>query len=86
MFIHLMDADGQLVANYNEMRLTRLWPPGEVTPDVHHIVPDPPIPAGTYRLLMGMYHWPSIERLPVWDRQGVPLADNLVVLQSIEVR
>nr|NIV36863.1 hypothetical protein [Anaerolineae bacterium] len=36
VFIHLLDADGQLAANHNEMRLTSLWPPGEVVPDVHH--------------------------------------------------
>jgi hypothetical protein len=85
VFIHLLDAHGQLVANHNEMRLTSLWPPGEVVPDVHHVVPDPPIPVGTYWLQIGMYPWPSLERLPVWDSQGIEQTDRVVVLQSVEV-
>jgi hypothetical protein len=85
VFIHLLDAHGELVANHNEMRLTSLWPPGEVVPDVHHVVPDPPIPGGTYWLQIGMYPWPSLERLPVWDSQGVEQMDRVVVLQSVEV-
>jgi hypothetical protein len=86
VFIHLLDADDQLVANHNEMRLTSLWPPGEVIPDVHHVVSDPSVAPGTYRLHMGMYHWPSLERLPIWDRHGVPQADHLLVLHPVEVR
>jgi len=86
VFIHLLDAHGQLAANHNEMRLTSLWPPGEVMPDVHRVVPDPPIPAGTYRLQIGMYPWPSLERLPVWDNQGAEQPDRVVVLQSVEVQ
>jgi hypothetical protein len=85
VFIHLLDADGQLAANHNEMRLTSLWPPGEVVPDVHHVVPDAPIPEGTYRLQIGMYPWPSLERLPVWDSQGVEQVDRVVLLKSVEV-
>jgi hypothetical protein len=32
-----------------------------------------------------MYPWPSLERLPVWDSQGVEQMDRVVVLQSVEV-
>jgi hypothetical protein len=85
VFIHLLDTDGQLAANHNEMRLTSLWPPGEVVPDVHHVVPESPIPGGTYWLQIGMYAWPSLERLPVWDSQGVEQMDRVVILQSVEV-
>jgi len=86
VFIHLLDDSGQLVANHNEMRLTGLWPPGEIMPDVHHIVPDLPMPRGMYKLQMGMYHWPTMERLPIWDEFGVQQADHLITLQFIEVQ
>jgi hypothetical protein len=55
-------------------------------PDVHHIALDPNIPAGTYHLQVGMYRWPSMERLPVRDEDGVEHPDRVVVLQPVEVR
>jgi hypothetical protein len=39
-----------------------------------------------YRLQVGMYRWPSLERLPVWDSGGIEQVDRVIVLQSIEVR
>jgi hypothetical protein len=33
-----------------------------------------------------MYEWPGMERLPVWDKDGVEQPDRVVVLQSIELR
>ncbi len=91
VFVHLLDANGQLVASHdgpptNGQNPTRTWLPGEIVPDVHHIVLDPGIPVGTYRLQVGMYRWPSVERLPVWDSQGVEQAEHVIVLQLIAVQ
>jgi len=91
VFVHLLDADGQLVASHDGPPLdgrypTMAWLPGDVVPDVHRLVLDPGTPAGTYDLRVGMYQWPSLERLPVWDGQGVEQADRIVVLQSIQVQ
>jgi hypothetical protein len=91
VFVHLLGADGQLVASHDGPPMdgrypTRAWLPGDVVPDVHRLVLDPDTPAGMYDLRVGMYQWPSLERLPVWDRQGVEQADRIMVLQSIQVR
>ncbi len=91
VFVHLLGADGQVVAGHDGPPMggryaTRAWIPGEVVPDVHRLVLGPAVPVGTYRLQVGMYRWPSMERLPVWDKDGVEQADRAVLLGSIEVR
>jgi hypothetical protein len=91
VFVHLLDADGQLVASHDGPPMdgrypTRAWLPGDVVPDVHRLVLAPDTPVGMYDLRVGMYQWPSLERLPVWDSQGVEQADRIMVLQSIQVQ
>ena len=91
VFVHLLDASGQLVAGHDGPPMdgqspTRTWLPGEIVLDVHRIVLNPGTPVGTYRLQVGMYRWPSVERLPIWDSQGVEQRDRVIILQSIEVR
>jgi hypothetical protein len=91
VFVHLLDVSGQLVAGHDGPPMdgqspTRNWLPGEIVSDVHRIVLDPGTPGGTCRLQVGMYRWPSVERLPIWDSQGVEQRDRVMILQSIEVR
>jgi len=91
VFVHLLDANDQLVASHDGPPMdgryaTSAWLPGEVVPDVHRLALDPQIPPGTYRLQVGMYRWPSLERLPVWDREGMEQAECVIVLQSIQVQ
>jgi len=91
VFVHLLSADGQLVSGHDGPPMggrypTSVWLPGEVVPDIHPMVLDPETPVGMYRLQVGMYRWPSLERLPVWDSQGVGQPDRVLVLQFIEVR
>jgi len=90
VFVHLLDAEGQLVASHDGPPLggrypTGAWLPGDVVPDTHRLALNPGTPTGTYQLQVGMYSWPSLERLPVWDEQGVEQAERVVVLQSVEV-
>ncbi len=91
VFVHLVDTNSELVASHDGPPMDRRYPtgawlPGEVVPDVHRIVLDPGIPVGTYRLQVGMYRWPSLERLPVWDTWGVEQTDRVIALQSIEIQ
>jgi hypothetical protein len=90
VFVHLLDGDGQLVASHDGPPVagrypTTTWLPGDIVPDVIRIELDPNTPVGRYRLQAGMYRWPSLERLPVWDSQGIEQIDRVVVLQSVEV-
>ncbi|MBN1313528.1 MAG: hypothetical protein JXB30_19130 [Anaerolineae bacterium] len=91
VFVHLLDAGGQLVASHDGPPMdgryaTTAWIPGEFVPDTHHLVLDSQIPAGTYQLQVGMYRWPSVERLAVAEGSGVEVSDRAIVLQTIRVR
>jgi hypothetical protein len=90
VFVHLVDAEGQIVASHDGPPMdgryaTGAWLPGEVVPDTHRLALDSGVPTGTYRLWVGMYRWPDVERLPVWDSQGVEQAERSIVLQSLVV-
>nr|NIV35946.1 hypothetical protein [Anaerolineae bacterium] len=90
VFVHVLGGDGHLVASHDGPPVagrypTTTWLPGDIVPDVIRVELDPNIPVGRYRLQAGMYRWPSLERLPVWDGQGVEQVDRVVVLQSVEV-
>jgi hypothetical protein len=91
VFVHLLDGQGQPVAGHdgppvNRRYPTGTWRPGDIIPDAHSLVLDPGLPPGTYRLLTGMYRWPSGKRLPVRDSEGVEQPNGVVVLGSIQVQ
>ncbi len=91
VFVHLIDASGQPVAQHDGPPMggrypSSAWLPGDVVPDTHRIALGPDALLGTYRLQVGMYRWPSLERLPVWDAQGMEQVDRVVVLQPVQVQ
>ncbi len=82
IFLHLKNANGDLIAQqdalpYDGQYPTWAWPPGEIIVTTHTLtVPtDQPPP---YTLAVGMYGWPSLERLPV-IQDGQAQADNVVI-------
>jgi hypothetical protein len=90
VFVHLLNAEGEFVAGHDGPPFdgrypTQAWLPGDVVPDRHPLILDPAVPPGAYRLQVGMYQWPSLERLPVWDRQGEVQPEHAVVLQWVTV-
>ena len=90
VFVHLLDATGQLVASHDGSPVdgrypATTWLPGEVVPDVHRMALDPQVSVGTYWLQVGMYSWPSMERLPIWDSHGVEQVGRVIALHSVEV-
>jgi len=67
-FVHLVDEEGQRMAGSDQQPggvfyPTDLWRPGEVLRDEHAFTVPPETPAGRYRLLVGMYSYPSMEFL-----------------------
>jgi hypothetical protein len=90
VFVHLLDQGGNLRAQQDCQPQkgdypTSLWRRGEVIWDGHEIPLPPYLPAGTYRLVAGMYLLESMERLPVFDETGRRLPSDLIPLREIQV-
>jgi hypothetical protein len=67
-FVHLVDEGGQRVTGSDqqpggEFYPTDLWRPAEILRDEHVFTVPPETPPGKYRLLVGMYSYPSLESL-----------------------
>ncbi len=82
IFLHLKTTNGDLIAQqdglpHDGQYPTWAWLPGEIVVTSHRLtVPtDQPPP---YTLAVGMYAWPSLERLPV-TQDGRQQADNVAV-------
>jgi len=88
VFTHLIDLDGELVAQQDGMPVngtvpTTCWVPGEVIVDRYDIAVGPKVPPGDYRLETGLYLWQTGERLP---STGVgAISDGRVVLATISI-
>jgi 4-amino-4-deoxy-L-arabinose transferase-like glycosyltransferase len=91
IFFHLLDSQGNLVAQSDAAALADNWTTSALIPgvpfDLSRVldVPDGLVP-GNYRLVMGAYRYPSLERLPAADAEGRTLSDGLIELGSIEIR
>jgi hypothetical protein len=86
VFVHLTRADGQLLAQMDRQPLdgrfsTSNWIPGQIITDIVTV----PLPTSASNeplvLNLGMYTWPSLQRLAVTDASGVPQRDNMIVVQ-----
>jgi uncharacterized membrane protein len=84
VFVHLLDAEGRLVAQHDGQPgggslPTSSWVGGEVIADEHPLGLDLNLPPDSYRLEVGLYLWPTMERLPVLDETGQVQADKAVL-------
>ncbi len=67
-FVHLLDAEGQKVAQSDHLPggvyyPTSLWQPGEMLLDVHRLVLPEALGPAPHTLLVGFYQQPSLQRL-----------------------
>jgi len=60
------------------------WPPDAVVEDRRAIAIDPSTPPGDYDLLVGLYDYATLDRLPVLDASGAP-AESRVRLAVVRV-
>jgi len=92
-FVHLRKADGspfglaqgRLLAQVDRQPLdgrfpTSYWLPGQVVTDVVSLSSAPDTYNGPLVLDVGMYIWPSLERLSVVDASGIPQRDNVITI------
>jgi hypothetical protein len=85
LFLHVKDAEGNLVAQQDVLPFdgqypTWAWRVGETVITPHRLT----VPNGSispYTLSVGMYRYPSLERLAVvWD--GEPVPDHVVIISA----
>ena len=70
VFVHLLDSSDQLVAQLDRpagsfASPTSTWHKGQAWRDSYPVLLPPGLPDGVYTLHIGMYNWPSLERLPI---------------------
>lgn len=83
IFVHLLDADGALLATADGLpnsglSPTTIWQPGDVIRDVHAFPAGTALPPGG-RILVGAYDPQTGERLPA-TQAGRPLPDNAATI------
>jgi hypothetical protein len=89
VFVHVVDANGQLVAQDDSvpglwLRSTTDWQPGETVIDFHRLRITNAQP-GSYTVLVGLYDEGNGERLKQVDSTGTPLDDKLT-LSTLELK
>jgi len=89
VFVHLLDASGQVVAQDDSAPVlwtypTNEWEPGQVIVDFHQFPIDDSLPAGEYLLQVGLYDDETGIRVNRLDAAGHPV-DDKVVLSEIQI-
>ena len=89
VFIHLVDAAGQIVAQADAIpaggeRPTTGWRRGEYITDSYRLTLPPGLPAGDYRLNVGLYNPDDGTRPPV-TLEGALQPDNQLTLTTVEL-
>jgi len=90
VFIHLVDAQGNLIQTYDHPPRrgafpTRLWQPGDVVVDARELALPADIKPGLYTAVGGWYLSPDGPRLPVTAANGQAAPDGVIPLFTLEI-
>ena len=90
VFVQLLDEANQVYAQHdgqpgNALMITTTWAPGEYVRDEHRLALPHDLPAGDYRLIVGMYLPESGERLPAYDQAGERDGDHITLSSPLHV-
>jgi len=90
-FVHLFDPSGALCDQRDALprggaHPTDHWRQGEVVSDTYVLKLCADEQPGTYRIVTGMYTWPTLERLTVQDAGGVPVPNGVIPAATFEVK
>ncbi len=90
VFVHLVDQDGHVWGQHDGPPLmgaypTSHWIEGLLLPDPHPLAVSSETLPGQYRVLTGMYSWPSLERLPAFHPDGSRWLNDLVILTALDL-
>ena len=91
VFVHLVDRQGQLVAQTDAQPVsgnypTDLWGDNEVISDTHVLALPIDLSGGDYRVLVGLYSVETGQRLLVLDSEDLPMPDNQISLGTVHYR
>lgn len=84
VFVHLLDSQEQIQSQADSppragQYPTSIWDAGEVIADLHTISLGPDLPAGEYRLAIGLYDPETGERVGIVDGSGQITEDRLII-------
>jgi hypothetical protein len=89
VFMHLLDANSVIIVQDDAppgdpFFPTSTWLIGEVIVDDHHLALPAGAPPDLHPVAVGLYHWPTGERLQAVNGEDKPVGDS-VLLTSIDV-
>jgi len=89
-FAHLVSGDGRVVAQYDGRPMsgehpTTAWLPGEYITDRFDIAVPEGVPAGTYELMIGLYHAESARRATLVGGDGSPIPRGALRAATVDV-
>lgn len=88
-FVHLVRADGATVAQHDDdpgCRLITLdMRPGMLSTRQFRLPIDLQTPPGEYRVVVGLYHPDTFERLPIWDNNAQNSPGDSFVIGTVRV-
>jgi len=90
LFVHLIGPDDVVWAQEDRLLLyqqrpTSDWRLGLVVSNEYQLPLPDDLPAGDYTLTVGVYHWVSGQRLPVWDEHGQRQQGDQIALYNVRV-
>jgi hypothetical protein len=94
VFVHMLeeeeDGSVRLVAQQDNppvrgTRPTSTWEPGVTVIDPYDLSIPRDTRPGEVLLLVGLYRWPDLSRLPVRDDAGIPQRDDQILLTTVDV-
>ena len=88
--LYVMSSDGAVHAQRDFQPVggfqpTSMWSTGEVIEDKVGLRLPTDLPPGDYRLVLAVYNWQTLERLPVTGSTQSTLPDNLIILKNVSV-
>ena len=89
VFVHILNESGQVIAQHDGKpasgtRPIYTWRPGDIIPDTHEMVWLADSYEGRATIAVGLYDLTTQQRVPAYNADRTPLADNRVLLGPIE--
>ena len=90
IFVHLVDETGRLWGQHDGrpnrgQQPTSQWQKGKLVYDTHDLPLSAEARPGRYRIAVGMYPWPDVERVPVFRPGGGRWKGDRVIVAEVEV-